>query len=338
MKKIKQYSILLFSMACFAACDNATSTKTFKTDSSTAKVTSLTKTYQTPIYTDTELAESFFNYAVPNDEYRYLMSERDRDINYFATNFKLQPNGNQSIVNPSFYLSLGAINKFIGILSQQFGYDKTKNFAGLKMMYGMTNSGMLLIFSPVVLTLDGNGNVECSVIESNQYYTTDANGGIVTLTTKQMTMDTQYYHSQVWINHPAITQDNHKFLYGTFPNADSKYTIIPIQQILAMYADNPTGNSHSINDKIQLNIGASNLFRNTGNPPNFKVHVIAGYNLNVECADDTHRFKDLAADFTQMCPPACNISYIPARLNQNSENSALRLIKKLFHKHTILNR
>lgn len=191
-------------------------------------------------------------------------------------------------------------------------YNFKNDYSCIRIHYGMKNGKFIFVYEPVFLVpLDINKPASCKEISTGKFYISDGKGGLVSIKPIDKINFEKEYEENVWIQHfddennpLGDFDDDHKFHRASnYYDADTKSSVIPIQQLLKMYFDNNTNSGY-----ILFDAAANDFYRTSrSNIPNYKVHIIAStiFNKASEKQNDPNSYQGLAADFSQQCPPSC---------------------------------
>jgi hypothetical protein len=252
--------------------------------------------------------------------YAYKFSELKAGRDSFDTNFKFGRKGETKLVNADTKLSLAAfdsLNKYVPLR-----YDSKKNYAALKMHYGIEKQTMVLIFEPIALVPILSRPNTCDTINSSKYFRV-FDGKLKQITQVELKTLTKMYTDSIYIDHKLDSQRSIKTFVDNnsdFEKGDIHYCIMPMQQIFKMYLDNANNadcKKLNLSDAISFSLIANNYYKTNiiKEIKNYKLHIVTHFGLNEKTIEGNSKiFDGLGSDFAELCPPNCNtvgINYYP---------------------------
>lgn len=258
-----------------------------------------------------ESSLSYGDLSTSTNVYAFEKQELEDGRTNFDNNFKIKnPQGQPlPLANPVHNMAMSYIFTMLDDVKNNQNFDPANDHSALKMHYGMDQQAMVIIFEPIILKHYSTDKY--TVISTDKFYRITGNTVNIITATATNTLK-QNYHNNVWIDH-VDNPSNDFDPSDDFFAGDTRYTIIPIQQIITMYCDNSNAscNNHDNDiaaaDIVSFSIVANDFFYSgRRHIENFKLHVIVYKNGTLQ--DDVHEtcFLHCGADFTQMCPPNCN--------------------------------
>jgi hypothetical protein len=196
-----------------------------------------------------------------------------------------------------------------------------KDLKGIRMLYGIDGYVMFCMFEPVLLKFQGGTEPHYDVKRSLMFYRPNSSGNLELIPTKDTLKYTDPYRSEssrMDITHMEfpdhietnkfIDKDD-DFLYG-----DTKFSVMPLQQIFRMFKENKGVCTDATDNKIYFSLLANNYFMTRGiNIFNYKLHVVAHYKIGV-LPPAENSYAGFGADFSQMSPPNNGYVVLPKEI------------------------
>ncbi len=248
-----------------------------------------------PVY-NTEPDLSFGSYN-SNNLYLFTKTQLNAARKYFRDNFFYKVRGG-ALNSPDQQVTVGQLKTMYAALT----YNPSTEYAALRIHHGMTDNNVLLVFEPVKL-VPFNGD-SCNIVGSLNKNFAEIAGTWVMFndSTRNALVDT--FIKNIRIQHMAPGLSKIDTFLDSQPhilNNDTKNNILPFQEILQMYNDNLDGSGSADDDIISFAIVANAYLNHSAN---MKMHTVAHYGIGDP--QTITNFKDLGADFAQMCPPSCS--------------------------------
>jgi hypothetical protein len=259
---------------------------------------------------DTTLGETPLKYgalACSTNVYVYTLSEMERSKIYFKNHFRYK-SLRDTIKNLPVSIDSQSFRALVGKVRAIYPLQSDSGHAAVRFHFGMENRAMVIIFQPVFLSKQYPNIPDSSYkfiqSEIDSFYQV-VGGQLVRIDTARKSRLIKNYQDNVYIVHIKDSNDTHFNCSSDFHDGDTRFALMPLQQIFRMYCEN----SPSQNDNITFQIVADSHYVTQGQKvENFKVHVVAYINEKVIDNWSSETFKDYAADFDQMCPPKCDKS------------------------------
>lgn len=255
---------------------------------------------------DDEDSMDFKKGITKGNVYMYEKWEMQDGLDNFKQFYKLK-NGSdaEEIEKPVIQISVSNIVQVLDELKLKTTYDPRTCFSAIKMYYGIDNKKIVLICEPIALKKNGSGK-NSDTIGSGSFFVADDAGGFAKVARSDMESLTKAYRNSIYIIH-VDDEENHDFVDNDtdFEKGDTKYCVLPLQQIIRMYRENLSSCvAAKGEDLISFAVLANNYFKFRwirGTIPNYKLHILAYYNIQNDVYSEN--FKGLGADYGQMCPP-----------------------------------
>lgn len=244
----------------------------------------------------------FLQYPADSNDYLYSEAEVDSGVANFFTYYKYFANQQQvELDTPNQTLMVRDLKDMYALIKNDplLEYDSSKDYAALRMTFGMTGKRVILIFEPVVLKPTGEPNL-CTVTGSNHYFRADDVSSMVALdeeSTNTIVNSLVSPMSPIYINHPA-NPEIHTFINSDGPDGDSRSAVMTFQEIFGMYCGNTT--APSLDDRINFTILANQMTAQG----NFKMHVVVNYRIG-QTTPVIGTFAGDGADYATLCPMEC---------------------------------
>lgn len=246
--------------------------------------------------------------SVNGNRYSYKASSLERSRKNFNKIFNLE-GPTQIINNPDQIVRASELSKLAKYIADNFA-PGPKDLKGIRLLYGIDGNTMFCMFEPVLLKFQGTDKPRYDIIHSLLFYRPNSSGDLGVIPTKDTIKYTDPYRSEsgrMDIFHMEFPDDeetnkfidmDENFIYG-----DSKFCVMPLQQIFRMFKENKGDCDDPAKNKIIFSLLANNYFKTSGIPiNNYKLHVVAHYEIGV-LPLATNSYAGVGADFSQMSPP-----------------------------------
>lgn len=248
-----------------------------------------------------------FGSSIPNDSnvYLYSTNQLNEGLQNFYNYFQYDSLGTIINLDSSYArLKTSSIQSLYSIISEDstLNFNPSTDYGAMRFHFGMQEKKLIIIFEPLILRSSETPN-ECNVISTQMYYVSNSLGEIDLIDNEAFATLVQNFqgeNSKININHPSNVA-NKKFIATDDTLGDIKSCTMSFQEIVRMYCDNSA--SPNNDDLINFWIIAKNCYLNN---PNYQLGIVASFRIG-ESAPMQGSFKNYAADYSQMCPPKCNI-------------------------------